>query len=219
MKTEGRCRRNASRLKLFGLRDPGRQFAGARVRLMRLGAVAVAGSVAGGIPETDTIRSIPEVMHRPLVKRHVTDITEISPTHVERYAFPGVYPPEFRRDEAFESRYLYALASVVMGPESGLCWLPEGPVLVESIGSVQRMLGWGNCLHEILRKPVPAMTSAPLVAFPPTGYFHWLLETVPAALRACETSSEATLLVHLSSPSGGPPLARWIRWKRTGRHV
>jgi hypothetical protein len=53
---------------------------------MRTCALAIAGSRAGGIPKTNTIRSIPEVMYRPAVRRHVTDFSEISPAHAERYA-------------------------------------------------------------------------------------------------------------------------------------
>lgn len=167
---------------------------------MRACALAIAGRRAGGIPETNTIRSIPEVMYRPAVRRHVTDISEISPAHVERYAFPAHYPPEFRRDKAFDARYTYALTDVVLGPESGVCWLPEGPVLQESVGALMRMLGWGNCLHEMLRKPVPLVPSGPLVPFPPMPYFHWLLEVLPSALRAFDASPDATLLVHPDSP-------------------
>jgi len=166
---------------------------------MRACALAIAGSRAGGVPKTNTIRSIPEVMYRPAVRRHVTDISEISPAHVEEYAFPAHYPPEFRRDKAFDARYTYALTDVVMGPESGVCWFPEGPVLVESV-PLLKMLGWGNCLHEMLRKPVPLVTRGALVSLPPTGYFHWLLESLPAALRAFDASPDATLLVHPDSP-------------------
>jgi hypothetical protein len=167
---------------------------------MQACASAIAGRRAGGIPETNIIRSIPEVMYQPAVRRHVTDISEISPAHIERYGFPAHYPPEFRRDKAYDARYTYSLTDVVMGPESGVCWFPEGPVLLESAGSLIRMLGWGNCLHEMLRKPLPSVTCGPLVAFPPTGYFHWLLEALPAALRAFDASPGATLLVHPDSP-------------------
>lgn len=167
---------------------------------MRACSLAIAGSRAGGIPETNAIRSIPEVMYRSAVSRHVTDLIEVWPAHVERYAFPTHYPPEFRRDKAYDARYSYALTDVVIGPESGVCWFPEGPVLQESVGSLIRMLGWGNCLHEMLRKPAPLVTSGPLVPFPPTGYFHWLLEALPAALRAFDASANANLLVHPDSP-------------------
>lgn len=167
---------------------------------MRACALVTAGSTAGSIPGTNTIRSIPEVMYRPAVRRHVTDVSEISPAHVERYAFPAHYPPECRRDKAYDARYTYALTDIVIGPESGVCWFPEGPVLLESVGSLIRMLGWGNCLHEMLRKPIPLATSRPVVPFPPTGYFHWLLETLPTALRAFDASPDATVLVHPDSP-------------------
>ena len=81
-----------------------------------------------------------------------------------------------------------------------MCWFPEGPVLQESIGSLQRMLGWGNCLHEILLSTAPSCSTGQLVALPPTGYFHWLLESLPAALRAFDAEHRAALLVHPNSP-------------------
>ena len=167
---------------------------------MRACSLVTAGSRAGGIPEINTIRSIPEVMYRQAVRRHVSAISEISPAHVERYAFPVHYPPEFRRDKAFDARYAYTLTDIVMGPESGVCWLPEGPVLQESVGSLMRMLGWGNCLHEMLRQPVSMAASGPLVPFPPAPYFHWLFEVLPSALRAFDATPDAALLVHPNSP-------------------
>ena len=181
-------------------REPGRELARARVRLARACASGINGSRVGGIPKTNTIRSIPEAMYRPAVRRHVTNISEISPAHVETYAFPAHYPPQFRRDKAYDARYTYALTDVLMGPESGVCWFSEGPVLLESVGSLIRMLGWGNCLHEMLRKPVRLATTGPVVPLPATGYFHWLLEALPAAIRAFDASPDATLLVHPGGP-------------------
>jgi hypothetical protein len=170
------------------------------VRLLRASSQAIVGSRVGSIPITNTVRSIPEVMYRAEVRRHVRAITEVSPPHVESYEFPAHYPPQFRRDKAFDARYAYSLTDVVLGPESGVCWLPEGPVLQESVGSLMRILGWGNCLHEMLRAPVERVTTGPVVPFPPAPYFHWLFEVLPAALRAAEADDRATLLVHPDSP-------------------
>ena len=187
-------------LRFLGKRKPGRHLAHARVRLMRACCIATAGSRVGRIPENNLIRSIPEIMHRPAVSRHVTEIREIWSAHAERYAFPAHYPPEFLRDNAYDARYSYALTDVVVGPASGVFWFPEGPVLQESVGSLIRMLSWSYCRQEMLRKPVPLATSGPLVPLPATGYFHWLLETLPTALRAFDASPDATLLVHPDSP-------------------
>ena len=63
-----------------------------------------------------------------------------------------------------------------------------------------RMLGWGNCLHEVLRRPeLAGSVRPPLVPFPPTPFFHWLLEVLPSALRASPRSG-CGALVHPDSP-------------------
>jgi len=100
---------------------------------------------------------------------------------------PDDAPRQFRREKAFDARHCYLLKDVVVSPEKGLTWTPEGTVLLESVGSLFRMTGWDDARHELLR-PVRSVSlaspSAVVHAFPPTGYFHWLLEIVPAALRA-----------------------------------
>jgi capsular polysaccharide biosynthesis protein len=124
----------------------------------------------------------------------------LSPAHVEHYSFDPSLPPQFRRVKAFDERHIFRLRDVCVGPATGLCWLPEGPILGESVGSLIRLLGWDAAvLEEPLTKPRRRIEGTAIV-LGGHGYFHWLLESLPAALHALSEEPDATLLVAGDAP-------------------
>ena len=64
-------------------------------------------------------------------------------------------------------------------------------------------------LHEPLL-PVSQRLTFPAVSFAPTGYFHWLLEVLPAALYALDIEPRARLLIPTQAPSYVEEAARWL---------
>lgn len=160
------------------------------------------GTPAGDLPERG-IRSIEEASWRKPVRCHLEEMRLVDRATVRNYSFPERFPPRFRGQKALDRRYAYLLGDVNVSPRSGLVWLPEGYVLQESLGSLNRLLGWDHARHEAAVRPLSDLEmigSDPLIACPPTGYFHWLFEVLPGVLFLTEEFPDARLLLHESSP-------------------
>ena len=173
----------------------------ARVRC-RVGSAAwraALGPVAGSVPHR-YVRSIAEQARKHPIATHLEDMTLLTPAHVEHYDLDLTLPPEFRRSKAFDDRYVYSLRDICVSARTGLCWLPEGLILEESYGHLIRLLGWGSYA---LREPLIGARRSlegPVVMLPADGYFHWLLEVLPAALHALEQEPQATVLLPQTCP-------------------
>jgi len=174
-------------------------LAKARVRGCRQLMRVILGPLVGRMPST-SIRSLEEVLYREQVRNHVVHIIPIYEPIVVKYDFPGSYPLHFRRDKTFEKRYIYILKDVCVCVSSGMAWLPEGYILEESVGSLRRIMGWGSTLHEVFLPTKTLCIQEPIVACPPTGYFHWLFEIMPNVLHALSTISNTKILVPKKSP-------------------
>ncbi|MEX2527841.1 MAG: glycosyltransferase 61 family protein [Gemmatimonadota bacterium] len=148
------------------------------------------------------VRSIEEVLYRPEVGNHVMATTLLSPATVVRYDVGRGFPPWFRREKAFDARNLYLLRDVFMGSRTGQIWTPGGALFAESVGSPYRILGWEQGFDEIMLQgaAIPVLSEVPVVASPPAGYFHWLMEVLPGLIAALEHYPEATVLLHPNSP-------------------
>lgn len=165
-----------------------------RIRLARLVNYAILGSRVGGLP-FNLVRSLEEMGGRPFADKYLVEMRKVSPAQVIRYAFPEDYPPLFRRGKAFDAKYVYVLKNVIVAPESGAAWTPNGRILQESVGSLQRLMGWGGVLHEILLTQSKKLLEEAITACPDTGYFHWLLEIMPNMLDALAVVPNARILV------------------------
>ena len=160
---------------------------------------------------------------------HLNEMTVLRPAYLEDYPFDASLPPQFRRVKAFDERHLYQLRDVCVSPHTGLCWLPNGPILGESVGSLVRLLGWdAAALEEPLIKSDESIKGTTVV-LGGHGYFHWLLESLPAALHALSKEPDATLLVAHDAPRYVREalellalpvcaLCRWAGCHRTPRH-
>jgi capsular polysaccharide biosynthesis protein len=118
--------------------------------------------------------------------------------------------------KAFDERHAYRLRDVIVSPHSGLVWLPGGPVLEESYGSLIRSLGWGDIRPELLM-PATTLTRS-VIPFPGTGYYHWLLEVVPAALFGLSVAPDSWLLLS-DGPSGRGYVAEAAEMLAPGRVI
>lgn len=174
------------------------------------------GPIAGEIPGPGWARSLVEWLHDPAVACHVGQTWTRTPAVVEHYDFPSDFPPYFRRTKAFDERHAYRLRDVMVSPYSGLVWLPGGPVLEESYGSLIRFVGWGDIRPELLMPAVPL--SGSVIPFPGTGYYHWLLEVVPAALFGLSVAPESWLLLS-DGPRGRGYVAEAAEMLAPGRVI
>ncbi len=176
-----------------------REIARLRWKSARLSSRLLVGRSAGLAAE-NFIRSIIEKMSDQSVRSHVEDVQVLRGAYVERYSFDEALGPEYRRSKAYDERYLYHLNDVRVSPLSGLVWLPDGRMLGESYGSLIRLLGWGAVADETTL-PCTSRINQPVIALPDTGYYHWLLEVLPAALHCLQAEPQAALLV---SPHPAP---------------
>jgi capsular polysaccharide biosynthesis protein len=88
------------------------------------------------------------------------------------------------------------MADVVADPHTGLVWLPNGgPTVGESYGSLLKSMTWDDVRHVRLLRVSRRVIDQPAVVLPVTGYFHYLLEVVPAILRALEVDPDAAGVV------------------------
>jgi capsular polysaccharide biosynthesis protein len=87
-------------------------------------------------------------------------------------------------------------------------------MLGESYGSLIRLLGWGAAVEETIL-PTTTRIGRTVIVLPDTGYYHWLLEVLPAALHCLQAEPAAAILtsthpapyveqaLKLISPPGG----------------
>ena len=180
-------------------RDAGKLFARARRKAAQRAFRLALGPVSGAVPQ-QFVRSIAEDVGSRRLRPHVDDMRVLRPAHVEQYPFDPSLPPQFRRTKAFDERHVFQLRDVCVSPATGLCWLDDGPILGESVGSLIRLLGWDAAvLEEPLSKPRRRVEGTAVV-LGGHGYFHWLLESLPAALHALAEEPDATLLVPRDAP-------------------
>jgi Glycosyltransferase 61 len=176
-----------------------RRLARARRRAGRLAWRAALGEVGGAVPGR-YIRSLVERAWTQSLAPHLKEISLLAPAHVEHYKFDAALPAEFRRSKAFDDRYLYRLRDVCVAPRTGLCWLPGGPILAESYGSLIQLLGWNySALDEPLVRSRERI-EGPVAVLPGNGYFHWLLESLPATLHALRWAPDVTVLLPQDPP-------------------
>jgi hypothetical protein len=155
--------------------------------------------VGGSIPDR-YVRSIVEQAYRPPMVGHVEEVSLLTPANVAHYDFDPTFPPEYRRSKAFDDRHVYRLRNICVSTRTGVCWVPGGPVLEESLGPLIRLLGWGRAALDEPLVGASQTLEGPVVVLPNGGYFHWLLEALPAALHALEHEPDATLLIPRAAP-------------------
>lgn len=130
------------------------------------------------------------------VDAHRVSTIEILPARIETYGLLERPPPRFHRSRAFDPLRIHRLHDVVVSPQSGLMWLPEGFTIGESVGSLHRMAGWDNVTHELLRpvRSVPNL-DRPVVSALSRNFAHWLFECLPSIGWAIEHDPSALVLL------------------------
>lgn len=174
------------------------RWARARVRAAAKASKLLAGPVVGALPRS-CLNSLDEELLSPDTRQLVADRHVLVPPTLVEYPLPPDLSPAFRRTKAFDAVVLHRLREAVVSPHTGVAWTPDGRVLVETIGSQDRLMVWGEALAPMLLPVGPAVTG-PVVASHSPNYAHWLLDSVPALLRAMEWEPAVTLLLPQETP-------------------
>ena len=180
-----------------------RMFIGkARAKAARRAAQWLLGADALGMPAR-SVHSLAEASTGSPFRQHILGLETVFPPQLVNYAFPDEFPASFRRSKAFDESHLYRLRDVIVSPYSGLAWLPEGMVLQESVGSLMRIMGWGNNVWELALRPAALSTPHPALVVPQGPYFHWVTETLPWLILGLRRH-DAISLIH------APGLYRYV---------
>lgn len=170
-----------------------------RYKAFRLFKRLALGPVGGGALGRCVCRSLAEGRADPTIGAHIADSRMIAPACVQSYPFPDGTPPEFPRDAAFDSKILYRLRNVVVSPSSGLIWLPGGPILQESAGSLPRI--FAERVKDTLCRVSTLKESCPVIPFPSLEYYHAIFDTLANVLHALSFAPNAKLLLSCHRPN------------------
>ena len=169
-----------------------------RYKAYRFAKRAALGPLGGGALGTGICRTLEEGRASPAVASHVCDCRKIASACIQQYPFPDGFPPEFPREAAFDSKFVYRLRDVVVAPKTGLAWLPNGPILQESAGSLPRL--FQKRIAATLQRPVPLAEQGPVVAFPTFSYYHVLFDVLANVLHALSIVPSAKILLPARHP-------------------
>jgi hypothetical protein len=145
------------------------------------------------------IYSIEKLLWREDLSRHVGGVDTVRPAQLTSFAFPGPFPPSFRREHTFPTRKAFHLKDVTVSPFSGLAWATNG-VFTQSVGSLERAMGWGMALDDMLLPTDELMEEREVLVCPDTGFYHWLLENLPNICWALETYPNLVVLLPSNAP-------------------
>lgn len=180
------------------LRSVGRQF---RVALSRSSGRALGGRALGGLPWS-WISSVALITPYPALGEHVQDITPGFPART--LTFPTAPPgfEGFTRSVTLPATSDFLATNAFVSPRSGLVWLGPEAVLGESYGSLPQLLSWGYAAHDLFgTDSYRALdTDAPVLCIPSVGYFHLLLERLPALLRVVDRGGPMNILLWSVAP-------------------
>jgi len=171
-----------------------------RVKISNILNRFLLGKVAGNIPYS-IIRDIKEIVELKSYKDNIFLVKKLDNCYVEKYNFPDHYPIRFPREKAYESKYIYKIKNAYVSARTGVIWTYNGKILLESIGSMGRLLGWGGVLVDLLMNKSIDIIEDSVIVCPDTGYYHWLLEVLPNILHLLKNIDENVKIVISSKSS------------------
>jgi hypothetical protein len=124
----------------------------------------------------------------------ILDAMKIRNASITTYDYPDDFHSFFRPNRIFPDRYVFSVENVTLSKELGIILTPDKKLLAESYGSIRRMLYWGDMRRSIFGKRVLLENSRVYYFFRNTGFFHFLLEEIPALLYALESFGDLFLL-------------------------
>ncbi|UFS69299.1 glycosyltransferase family 61 protein [Geomonas sp. RF6] len=164
-----------------------------RRKLVRLVSRALLGPIVGKMPKS-SIESLEKLSYLPKIERHIQDIIPVADAQIVRHEIDAPFPPFLRTEAAFGKRNLYVLNDAVVSPHSGMVWI-EKRIVEESVGSLRRIMDWGDILHEPLLPVRKLHVREPVVVCHPASYYHWLLEVLPNLLFAISRFPDVKIVV------------------------
>jgi hypothetical protein len=169
-----------------------------RKRMARQLSLELLGPIVGKMPKS-SIESLEKASSQPKIQRHILEIIPVTAAEIVRHDIDAAFPPFFRRETVFGKRKLYLIKDAVASPHSGMVWI-ENKILEESVGSLRRIMDWGDVLHEPLLPVSELRLQEPVIVCHPSTYYHWLLEVLPNLLLAVGRFPELKIIVPVDCP-------------------
>ncbi len=139
------------------------------------------GNIVGNIPYT-IINDIKEIIDNEEYKNKFFLYRKLDNSYIEQYKFPENYPVIFPQEKAYFPKYIYKIKNGFFSPRTGVVWSKD-KIFLESVGSLNRLIGWGDILPDLLMNKSKNIIEDSVIICPDTGYFHWLLEVLPNILH------------------------------------
>lgn len=155
------------------------------------------GTIVGKLPFNCILSVAANQFTTKKFNEHIESIKKVHSLEVVRLTkdleFPNWVEPEYVLNE----RYIIEVRNSTVYPLSGAVVLGSGEVLVESVGSLYKLLAYGRFNVEAIRLPGRKKDIACGTPVPGGhgGPFHWLFESLPSALRCRELFPDASLIV------------------------
>ena len=153
-----------------------------RKQLLRFISTDLLGPIVGKMPKS-SIESLEKAFFYANIRKHILEIIPVTDACIVKHDIDASFPPFIRREAVFGKRNHYLLRDATVSPLSGMAWI-ENKILEESVGSLRRIMDWGDVLHEPLLPVTDLRIQNPVIACHPAGYYHWLLEVLPNLLFA-----------------------------------
>jgi|GEM_PF-2095044 len=170
-----------------------------RVATSRLVQIFVLGRLAGNLA-ADWVRSISGAYFRKSLQQHLKQVEQLQPQALATYEFPALFPYQFRRQKAFDAVTLYQFTDVIISPYSAITYLPDGLVLEESAGALDKIMSWGKIWPELLLPVSPLSYKGPVIVVPAAPFYHFVWEHVPPLIQTLERYPHAKLLLPPNPP-------------------
>ena len=168
-------------------------------RMARQLSLELLGPIVGKMPKS-SIESLEKASYLPKIQKHILEIITVTDAEIVRHDIDAAFPPFFRREAVFGKRNLYLIRDAVVSPHSGMVWI-ENKILEESVGSLRRIMDWGDVLHEPLLPVSELQLQEPVVVCHPSTYYHWLLEVLPNLLLAVARFPDLKIIVPVDCPA------------------
>lgn len=174
-----------------------------RVKMVENLSRLLLGEMAGAVPRS-IVGDILEVVDCKKYTGLLQVARLVDDACVESYGFPVSFPHRFPQKKAYHPKHIYSVKDAPISSRSGLVMASGGDkAFLQSVGSLNRLLGWGNILPEMLA----VSTATPrilgdVIVCPDTGYFHWLLEVMPNVIHCLNyLDDKAKIVIPMHPPS------------------
>ena len=113
---------------------------------------------------------------------------------IVHFNYPNNYHSFFRKYRIFPERYVFLLKDIIFIKRKGVALTTDYKILRESYGSIRKLFLWDNIRPFLSSKHYEINDDYYYYYLPITGFYHFLLEEVPALLNALASNPSLKIL-------------------------